>query len=153
MRARLLADIPDLDEETLADTLEGLSDLREMLAELIRSALDDEVLIAALSTRLSDMQARRERLTTRATRKRQLAQRAMAEAEIGKLEQPDFTAALRQGAPVLVVSAEEKIPAVYWKPQPFKLDRQGILAALKAGTAIDGAALAPAQPCLSVRTK
>lgn len=152
-RAQLLSAIPDLDHETLANTLEGLTDLREMLAELIRSALDDEALIAALSTRLSDMQARRERLTARATRKRQLAQRAMAEAEIGKLEQPDFTAALRQGGPVLTVTAEEKIPAVYWKPQPFKLDRQGILAALKTGAVVDGAELAAAQPCLTVRTK
>ena len=50
LRARFLADIPDLDEETLADTLEGITDLREMLAELIRSALEDEALASGLST-------------------------------------------------------------------------------------------------------
>ena len=49
--------------------------------------------------------------------------------------------------------AEDKIPAVYWKPQPFKLDRQSLLQALKSGTVIDGACLAPPQQCLSVRTK
>ena len=49
--------------------------------------------------------------------------------------------------------AEDKIPAAYWKPQPPKLDRQGLLAALKAGTAIEGAALAPPHLQLSVRTK
>ena len=153
LRTRLLAEVPDLDAETLADTLEGLTDLREMLAELIRSALEDEALAVGLSTRLSDMKARLERFETRAKRKRQLALKTMGEADMAKLEQPDFTASLRQAAPALEVVAEDKIPAAYWKPQPFKLDRQGLLQALKSGTAIDGACLAPPQQCLSVRTK
>ena len=153
LRARLLSEIPDLDAQTLADTLEGLSDLREMLTEIVRSALEDETLVAALATRLADMQARRERLATRAARKRQLALHAMCEADIAKLEQPDFTAALRAAAPALAVMAEDQIPAAYWKPQPFKLDRQGLLAALKAGTVVDGAVLAPPHQVLSVRTK
>ena len=153
LRARLLSEIPDLDAQTLADTLEGLSNLREMLTEIIRSALEDETLVAALATRVADMQARRERLAARAARKRQLALRAMCEAEIAKLEQPDFTAALRQAAPALAVVDEDKIPAAYWKPQPFKLDRQGLLQALKAGTAIEGVGWAPPHQLLIVRTK
>ena len=55
--SQLLSQVPDLDTETLADTLEGLADLREMLAKIIRSALDDEALAAGLSTPLSDMKA------------------------------------------------------------------------------------------------
>ena len=153
VRRHLLAEVPDLDFETLADTLEGITDLRETLAEIIRSALDDEALAAGLSTRLSDMKARLERLETRAKRKRQLVLKTMREADMAKLEQSDFTASLRQAAPALEVVAEDKIPAAYWKPQPFKLDRQGLLQALKSGTAIDGACLAPPQQCLSVRTK
>ena len=153
LRERLLAEIPDLDAETLADTLEGITDLKEMLAEVIRSALEDEALAAGLSTRLSDMKARLERLETRAKRKRQLALKTMGEADMAKLEQPDFTASLRHAAPALDVVAEDKIPAAYWKPQPFKLDRQGLLQALKAGTAIDGVGWAPPQQLLSVRTK
>lgn len=153
LRDRLLGEIPNLDAETLADTLEGLTDLREMLAELIRSALEDEALAAGLSTRLSDMKARLERFETRARRKRQLVLRTMGEAAIALLEQPDFTASLRRAAPALEVVAEDKIPAAYWKPQPFKLDRQGLLQALKAGTAIDGVGWAPPHQLLSVRTK
>ncbi len=153
LRDRLLAEIPDLDAETLADTLEGITDLREMLAELIRSALEDEALAAGLSTRLNDMKARLERLETRAGRKRQLALRVMGEADIQKLTEADFTASLKQGAPTLDVVDEAKVPAVYWKPQPSKLDRQGLLAALKSGVAIEGVAIAAAQTQLSVRTR
>ena len=124
-----------------------------MLAEVVRSALDDEALAGGLSTRLSDMKARLERLEERAKRKRQLVLRAMSEAEIPKLTEADFTASVRAGAPTLEVVAEDKIPAAYWKPQPPKLDKQGILAALKSGADVEGASLHPPQMQLSVRTK
>ena len=153
LRERLLAEIPDLDTEVLADTLEGITDLREMLAEVIRSALDDEALAAGLSTRLSDMRARIERFETSAKRKRDLALKAMSEAQLSKLMVADFTASLRHGGPSLDVTDEGRIPAAYWKPQPPKLDRQGLLVALKGGAAIDGAALEPPRLQLSVRTK
>ena len=152
-RARLLAELPDLDEDTLADTLEGITDLKEMLAELVRSALGDEALAGALSTRLCDMKARLERLEARAKRKRQLVLEAMTQAELKRLEEADFTASLRQSAPALEVVAEDTIPVAYWKPQPSKLDRQGLLGALKNGVDIDGVALAASTLQLSVRTK
>jgi hypothetical protein len=152
-RERLLAEIPDLDETTLTDTLEGLTDLREILAELVRSALEDEALSLGLSMRLAEMKARAQRLGDRAEKKRALALRAMTEAEIQTLLVPDFTASLRRAAPALEVVAEEIIPDAYWKPQPAKLDRQTLLAALKSGVQIDGAKLASPQLQLSVRTK
>ena len=99
------------------------------------------------------MKARLERLEERAKRKRQLALRAMAEADIPKLTAADFTASLRQGVPAVEVVAEDKIPAAYWKPQPAKLDKLGLLAALKAGAEVDGVALAVPQMQLSLRTR
>lgn len=152
-RDRLVAEFPDLDDETLHDTLEGITDLKQMLAEVVRSALDDEALASALSTRLSDMKARLERIEERGKRKRQLVLRAMTEAEIGKLAEPDFTASVRTGVATLEVVSEDQIPAAYWKPQPPKLDKQGIIAALKSGAAVEGASLIPPQLQLSVRTK
>lgn len=153
LRGRLLAQIPDLDAETLADSLEGMTDLPQMLGEVLRSALDDEALVEGLALRLSDLKARMERLSNRARRTRALALDAMTEARILRLVEPDFSASLRQGAVTLEVTAEEKIPSDYWKPQPPKLDRQGILAALKGGVEIDGVGLAAPQMQLSVRTR
>lgn len=153
LRERLLAQVPDIDAETLADTLEGVTDLREMVAALLRSALDDEALAAGLATRLADMKERLDRHEARARRKRQLALATMADADIGKLTEPDFTASLRQGPAGVEVVTEGEIPDAYWKPQPAKLDRQRLLADLKTGAEIPGAILAPGSLQLSVRTK
>ena len=113
LRQRLLADYPNLDEETLADTLEGITDLHEMIAAVIRSALVDEALQAGLRFRVDDMRERLSRLEQRASKKRQLALEAMTEVGLTKLEQSDFTASARAGSPALVVIAEETIPEAY----------------------------------------
>ena len=152
-RQRLLTDFPSTDEETLLDTLEGITDLHEMIAAVIRSALVDEALEAGLRIRLDDMKRRLSRLEERAAKKRQLALDAMTEVGLSKLEQPDFTASARAGLPSLVVIAEETIPQVYWVPQPPKLDRQAILGELKRGAGIPGAQLSNPKPVLMVRTK
>ena len=138
LRQRLLADYPNLDEETVADTLKGITDLHEMIAVVIRSALVDEAVQAGLRFRVDDMRERLSRLEFRTSK---------------KLEQPDFTASARAGSPALVVIAEETIPEAYWLPQPPKLDRQAILGELKRGIEIPGAQMSNPKPVLSVRTK
>ena len=150
---RLLAAFPLIDEETLRDTLEGITDLHEMIAAVIRSALVDEALHLGLRSRVDDMNERLSRLELRASKKRQLALEAMTEVGLSKLEQPDFTASARAGSPALVVIAEDRIPEAYWVPQPPKLDRQTILGELKRGIEIPGAEMSNSKPVLSVRTK
>jgi len=153
LRQRLLADFPNLDEETLADTLEGITELNEMIAAVIRSALVDEALHAGLRFRLDDMKERLSRFELRASKKRQLALEVMTEVGLSKLEQPDFTASARAGSPALIVIAEDRIPETYWLPQSPKLDRQAILGELKRGTEIPGAQMSNPKPVLNVRTK
>jgi hypothetical protein len=152
-RERLLAIWPDIDCETLADTLEGITDLHEMIAVVVRSALVDEALHAGLRSRIGDMKERLSRIELRASKKRELALEAMSEAGLSKLEQPDFTASARVGSPALLVIAEDRIPEAYWLPQPPKLDRQAVLGELKRGIEIAGAQMSNPKPVLSVRIK
>ena len=150
---KLLDQFPDLDDETIRDSLEGLTDLHEMIAAVIRSALVDEALQAGLRTRIEDMRQRLARLAERGLKKRQLALEAMNEAGLKKLEQPDFTASARLGAPPLVVTSELAIPEAYWIPQPPKLDRQTLTSDLRRGDQVPGACLGNPAPILTVRTK
>ena len=41
LRREIQERFPDADEETLQDTLEGLTDLNEMISAVVRSRLDD----------------------------------------------------------------------------------------------------------------
>ena len=78
-KERLLAAWPEIDCETLRDTLEGITELHEIIAAVIRSALVDEALQAGLRFRVDDMKERLSRLELRAAKKRQLALEAMTE--------------------------------------------------------------------------
>jgi Siphovirus Gp157 len=153
LKQRLFSEYPTIDEDSLADTLEGITDLHEMIAAVIRSALVDEALHAGLRLRLDEMRERLSRLELRASKKRQLALEAMTEVGLNKLEQPDFTASARAGFPALLVIAEDRIPKAFWLPQPPKLDRQAMLGELKRGIHIPGAEMSNPKPVLSVRTK
>jgi hypothetical protein len=48
LKERITADYPSADEETMLDTLEGITELHEMIAAVIRSALVDEALQTGL---------------------------------------------------------------------------------------------------------
>jgi hypothetical protein len=153
LKQRLSREFPTADEETLLDTLDGITDLHEMIAAIIRSALVDEVLQAGLRRRIEEMRARLGRLAERGLKKRQLALEAMNEVGLKKLEQPDFTASARIGSPALIVTSEQAMPPDYWIPQPPKLDRQALASDLKRGKEVSGACLGNANPVLVVRTK
>ena len=94
LRERLEAAFPDADEETLMDTLEGMTSLTDSLAELLRSSQEDQSLASALRGRMSDMQARCGRFEERARKKRELVCTVMEEADLKKLPEPDFTVSL-----------------------------------------------------------
>jgi hypothetical protein len=153
IRDRLLAEDPQIDEQTLADTVEGLTDLHEILAAVIRAAIADQALATGLEGRIGEMQARRDRLQNRATKRRQIAKDVMVELDLKKLSAPDFTASIRPGTPALMVIDEAAVPSIYWEPREPRLNRQGLANDLKQGGEIAGVTLSNPEPVLSVRTK
>jgi hypothetical protein len=153
IRDRLRAQDPDIDERTLADTVEGLTDLHQILEVIIRSALEDEALATGLKLRVAEMEDRLARLQDRASKRRQIAKDVMVELDLKKLQAPDFTASIRPGMPSLMVIDEAAVPSIYWEPREPRLNRQELVSDLKQGAEITGVSLSNPEPVLSVRTK
>jgi hypothetical protein len=153
LKERLSTAHPDLDERTLADTIEGLSDLNEVIAAIVRSAVTDEALADGLRMRIEDMQTRLSRFEDRACKCREIARDVMVDTDLKKITAPDFTVSLRAGSPALIVTDEAAIPQDYWIARAPRLDRQCLQADLKKGSIIAGAILGNRDFVLSVRVK
>ena len=153
IRDRIRAEDPQIDEQTLADTVEGLTDLHEIVTAIIRSALADEALATGLKCRIADMQGRLDRLQDRASKRRQIAKDVMVELDLKKITAPDFTVSIRPGLPALLVLDEAAVPSIYWEPREPRLNRQELAADLKQGAEISGVALSNPEPVLSVRVR
>jgi hypothetical protein len=153
IRDRIRAEDPQIDEQTLADTVEGLTDLHEIIAAIVRAALADEALATGLKGRIAEMQDRLERLQNCAAKRRQIAKDVMVELDLKKVTAPDFTVSVRPGMPALLVLNEDAVPSIYWQPSAPRLKRQELLSELKGGLEIEGVALTNPEPVLNVRVR
>lgn len=153
IRDRIRAEDPQIDEQTLAHTVEGLTDLHEIIAAIVRAALADEAHATGLKSRVAEMENRLTRMHDRAVKRRQIVKEVMVELEIKKIIAPDFTISIRPGMSALLVLDEAVVPSIYWQPSAPRLDRQGLLSELKGGAEIEGVALSNPEPVLSVRTR
>jgi hypothetical protein len=153
IRDRIRTEDPGIDEQTLADTVEGLTDLHEIITAIIRSALADEALASGLKSRIAEMQDRLERLQDRASKRRQIAKDVMVELDLKKIAAPDFSVSIRLGLPSLMVIDEAAVPSIYWQPSAPRLKRQELLTELKDGAEIGGVTLSNPEPVLSVRVR
>ena len=154
LRAELLSEFPELvdDGETLRDTLEGETDLPAVIAEFIRNARRDEVMAGGLGNLIKDEQDRKARMMARADKRRHIAQSLMNAVEMGKLEQPDFTASLRFVPPKVEISDEDALPDQFVKITRVP-DKTAIREALARGEAVPGAGLGNGSETLTIRTR
>jgi len=154
LRRELLAQFPEAlgdDEQTLIDTLDGLSYFPDQVSRVLRSINDDEALAAAAKALAAEYRERAERLTDRAKAKRTAVLRAMEAADRRKLELPEGTVSVRAGAQSVVITDEALIPNDFLIPQPAKINRHEIKAALAAGRDVPGAVLSNGAPSLAIR--
>lgn len=139
--AEKLADM-DLDAQTIADTLEGLSGELETKAQGVAYMVRNlEVTAAAIKEFEVAQAARRKAIENRADSLRTYLARCMEATGIKKIEGPGVKLSFRKSSAV-VIDGADLIPAEYMRtpePPPAAPDKAAIKAALAAGQQVPGA--------------
>lgn len=152
IRTKLLEQMPELadDPECLLDTLEGITDLHDQLAALVRSAVNDEMLAGGIDEHMSKLQERKSALKDRARRKRQIALHHMEDLSIKKLVAPDLTVTRKLVPPSVIITDEAQIPdrLMRVKREP---DKTAIKSELQMGSIVPGATLSNGSETLQVK--
>ena len=139
----------DLDEATLADTLEGMSgELEEKAQNVVFFARNLEATAAAIKEAEAQMAARRKALEKRAEGLRRYVFSSMQLAGVTKIECPYFRLSIQNNPPAVDVFEADLVPLEYMvQPEtpPMAPDRKAIAAALKAGQDVPGCRLTQGQ--------
>lgn len=153
LREKLLRDF-DLDEndEALPDTLDGISDFKELCAAALREARRREEYAAGIKSIIDENKARQKRHEEAAERIRASVLAAMIEAGEKKIEAPDMTVSVRAGKPKLVML--DDAPRDWCRVKEIvEPDKPRITAAIEAGEFIEFAKLSNAEPSLTIRNR
>jgi hypothetical protein len=152
--AALVAEYPELsdDEDLRVTTLEGETDVFEVLTTVLADIRDAAVMQAAIEDRLGELRTRRDRYARREDACRRLAQRIMEAAQLRKAMLPEATLSLRPAPQGVRLISPDFLPAEFWRVRR-EPDLAAIRAALKGGTDVPGASLSNACDVLAILTK
>ena len=139
----------ELDDATLADTLEGMGgELEEKAQNVVFFARNLEATAAAIKEAEAQMAARRKALEKRAEGLRRYVFSSMQVAGVTKIECPYFRLAIQNNPPAVDVFEADLIPLEYMvQPEtpPMAPDRKAIAKAIKDGKDVPGARLTQTQ--------
>ncbi len=120
------------DPDFFSDLIEGETNLLELIAALDASILDDETLVDGVKAVLDKLQARKRAAENRIELKRRLLAHTLQQIGLKTLRTPTATLTLAEASLKAIAVAPEEIPARWWKPQPPKLDQDGLTKAIRA---------------------
>lgn len=139
----------ELDEQTLTDTLEGLSGELEVkatnVAMFIRNLESSAEQIKMAEKQMAD---RRKALEARADRVKQYLKDNMIRTGISKIDSPFFTLSIRNNPESVEVINQDMIPPEYFNvppPPPAVLDKMAVKKAIQSGVEVEGARLTRSQ--------
>lgn len=142
-------------DEALEDTLEGATELPEMLGHLARSIRWNEHQAKAMAEIIRENQSRKAAYESRAERARNTLSWAMQESGMKKIPAdvaPDLTVSVREGNPELIIPEDDKVPTAYCRVK-YSPNREVIREVLERGDRLDWAYLGNSKPVLTIRSK
>lgn len=133
----------DLDEQTIADTLEaesGLVEKSQSVAFVIRNM---ETFADAVKAEADAMADRAKRIRNRADAVKRYLHQCMNLAGVQKIEHPQFTISIRKNPESVQIFEEGLLPPDYLReiPAKYEPDKALIKAAIKDGHEVPGAKL------------
>ncbi len=132
----------DLDPQTLADTLEGLTGDMEVKATNVAMFVRNlESLAEQIKQAEATMSARRKAIEQRADNVREYLLTNMQRTGITKIESPYFRISVKQNPASVVITDEAAIPAKYMRQPPIPApapDKKELKAGLEFGENIPG---------------
>ncbi|MBA3589682.1 siphovirus Gp157 family protein [Methylibium sp.] len=139
--AETLADL-DLDDQTIADTLEGMAGDLEVKSEAVALFVHGlDAMAQAVKAREGELRQRRDSIERRAESLREYLSRTLKACGISKIERPGVVIGFRKSSAV-VINEPGLIPVEYMRqPEmpPPSADKKAIADAIKAGKDVPGA--------------
>lgn len=150
----LIAVYPELeDDETLrADTLEGETDINNVLAKLVQEREAAYGMAEGVKIPVEDLRQRKARLERRGDGYGEAIERIMNAAGLSKVTLSNATLSITNAAASVVVSDEAAVPDRFWRVKR-EIDKAAINAAVKAGEEIPGVTVSNGGTRLTVRVK
>ena len=142
----------ELDEGEVADLIEGETSLFEAIDKLLVRITDAHLMLDGIQTAVERLQARTDRFERGVETNRALIEQAMLIADVQKIDRPTHGLTLAKRPARVEVIDEAAIPARFWVASDPKLDKRALGDALKAGDAVEGAALVTPAPSLTIRS-
>ena len=137
-----MAEDPDIDEQALKDTMEGIEGALEIKAEgyakIIRMLEGDAAACDAESKRLRN---KKQAIERNIDRMKKALQYSMVQTGKTKFKTALFSFGIQKNPASVVIDHAGKVPASYWIPQPPELDKKAIKAYIKENGDVDWAHL------------
>jgi hypothetical protein len=142
----------EMDEGEVSDLIEGETSLYEAIDKLLARIVDAHLMLDGIKTAVERLNARKERYERQVDQNRALIEQAMLIADVAKIERPTHGLTLAKRPSKVEITDEAAIPARFWKPADPTLDKRALADALKAGEAVEGAAMTQPAPTLTIRS-
>ena len=140
------------DEDAYLDTLDGETDVLDILDAEIAGLRDDEALAEAIKTQETELRARRSRIEMRAKAHKRNLRLLLSHAGLKKAERPVATVSLRPGSMSVRIVNETDIPTQLMRERITRSpDMIAIKAQIEAGVDVPGAEMTRGEDTISVR--
>ena len=142
----------DLDEQLKLSTLEGETELNEIVSALLAESEDDEGMIDAIKAQIDVRRERISRLENRVDARKKAIVSLMDCAQLTKLPLPEATVSVRTLRPSPKVANEDELPDDYCK-FVRKPDMEAIKQAYEDGLHVPGTVLSNGGASLTIRRR